>query len=78
LSLLNLPWSELLRKELAGLTAGRAFWVLLLVQSLLTGLTYAQAVSLYSEMSRTALAAPELAAGLSPLEHRYLHKFLAL
>lgn len=66
--LLNLPWPELLAKELAGLAAGRALWVLLLVQSLLTGLSYGQAVSLYAEASRTALAAPDLAAGLSPLE----------
>lgn len=66
--LLNLPWSELFTKELAGLATGRAVWVLLLVQSLLTGSSYGQAVSLYAEASRTALAAPELAAGLSPLE----------
>ena len=35
--LLEIPWRHLLHKELRSLLAGRAFWVLLLVQSLLTG-----------------------------------------
>lgn len=55
-------------KELAGLLAGRAFWVLLLVQALLTGSSYGQAVSLYAQASHTALSSPMLAAGLSPLQ----------
>lgn len=58
----------LLRKELAGLLAGRAFWVLLLVQALLTGASYSQAISLYGQASHTALSTPMLAAGLSPLQ----------
>ncbi len=62
------PWPDLLRKELAGLLSGRAFWVLLLVQALLTGLSYAQAVGLYAEASRTALQTPAMAVGMAPLE----------
>ena len=66
--LLEIPWRHLLHKELRSLLAGRAFWVLLLVQSLLTGASFAQALALYGEASRTALSAPELAVGLAPLE----------
>lgn len=64
----EIPWRHLLHKEVRGLLAGRAFWVLLLVQSLLTGAGFTQALALYGEASRTAVSAPELAVGLSPLE----------
>lgn len=64
----NPLWPELLRKELAGLLSGRAFWVLLAVLSLLVGLSYAQAVGLYAEASRAVARSPALAAGLVPLE----------
>jgi ABC-type transport system involved in multi-copper enzyme maturation permease subunit len=73
LPLPNRPWSDLLRpdllhKELAGLLSGRAFWVLLLVQALLTGLSYTLAVGLYAEASRTALQTPAMAVGMAPLD----------
>lgn len=66
--LLDLTGFTLFRKELAGLLAGRAFWVLLLVQALLTGSSYGQAISLYTQASHTALSSPMLAVGLSPLQ----------
>lgn len=59
---------DLLHKELTGLLSGRAFWILLLVQVLLTGLSYSQAVDLYSEASRTAMQTPAMAVGMVPLE----------
>jgi len=68
----------ILQKELAGLLAGRAFWVLLLIQSLLTGASYSQALSLYAEASRTALSTPALAVGLSPLEGVFVPTFGSL
>lgn len=64
----NPLWLELLAKELAGLSAGRTFWVLLAVLCLLAGLSYAQAVDLYAEASRAVARSPALAAGLAPLE----------
>lgn len=79
---MNLPelitWRAVLQKEIAGLLAGRAFWVLLLIQALLTGASYSQALSLYAEASRTALSTPALAAGLSPLEGVFVPSFGSL
>lgn len=68
LRLPNLPWRELLAKEVAGLLSGRAFWLLLAILSLLVGLSYAQAVGLYAEASRAVARAPAMAVGLVPLE----------
>lgn len=79
---MNLPeitmGRALLHKEFAGLLAGRAFWVLLLIQALLTGASYSQALSLYAEASRTALSTPALAVGLSPLEGVFVPTFGSL
>lgn len=64
----NPLWPNLLTKELAGLLSGRAFWILLAILSLLVGLSYAQAVALYAEASRSVARSPALAAGLVPLD----------
>ena len=55
---------ELLRKDLAELTASRAWWLLLVVVGLLTGQAFIGAVRAYAEMS----APNALAQGLSPLD----------
>jgi ABC-2 type transport system permease protein len=54
----------LVRKELAELTASRAWWLLLIVVGLLTGQAFISAVRSYAEMSAPAA----LAQGLSPLD----------
>lgn len=60
--------AALLKKELRELFLGRALWPLLLVLSLLVGASFRQALELYSEASRAAAAAPELARSLSPFD----------
>jgi ABC-2 type transport system permease protein len=55
---------ELIRKELAELSASRAWWLLLIVVGLLTGQAFIGAVGTYAEMSAPAA----LAQGLSPLD----------
>jgi ABC-2 type transport system permease protein len=55
-------------KELQGILASRAYWVMLLILSPLVGYSFTQASRLFSEASRTALALPELARGMSPLD----------
>lgn len=55
---------DLVRKELAELSASRALWLLLIVVGLLTGQAFIGAVRTYAEMS----APTALAQGLSPLD----------
>jgi hypothetical protein len=55
---------SLVRKELAELSASRAWWLLLIVVGLLTGQAFIGAVRTYAEMSAPAA----LAQGLSPLD----------
>jgi hypothetical protein len=55
---------DLVRKELAELSASRAWWLLLIVVGLLTGQAFIGAVNTYAEMSAPAA----LAQGLSPLD----------
>lgn len=55
---------NLVRKELAELSASRAWWLLLIVVGLLTGQAFIGAVRTYAEMS----APTALAQGLSPLD----------
>jgi hypothetical protein len=55
---------ELLRKDLAELAASRAWWLLLVVVSLLVGQAFIRAVHAYAEMS----APNALAQALSPLD----------
>lgn len=58
----------LLGKELRGLAAGRSFWVMVLLITPLVGVSFAQAVALYSDASRSAREFPQLAAAMTPLD----------
>lgn len=58
----------LLGKELRELLSGRALWIMLLLICPFVGYSFDQAVGLYAEASRSALDAPALARGLSPLD----------
>jgi ABC-2 type transport system permease protein len=55
-------------RELRNLLAARALWLMLLVLCPLVGYGFIQAVTLFSEASRSALQFPELARGMSPLD----------
>ena len=57
-----------LQLELRSLLASRGLWVLLLLTGPLVGFSFVQAISLYNEVSRTAFAAPQMAAGLNPFD----------
>lgn len=70
--------AALLRKEARELFLGRAFWPLLVALSLLVGTSFRQALALYSEASRAAASAPELARGLSPFDGILVPTFGAL
>src|SRR5436190_1867814 len=59
---------ELVRKDVAELFAGRAFWLLLLFVGLLTGQSFISAVDAYAEASGIGGGAAALAQGLSPLD----------
>lgn len=72
------PFVPLLCKEVRDLFAGRAFWVLLLVLSPLTGYSFVQAVSLYAEASRSASQYAAIARGLSPFDGIVVPTFGAL
>ncbi len=58
----------LLAQELRSLLAAPVLWLLLAIVSILVGYSFIQAVTLYSEASRTALSFPELARGMNPLD----------
>jgi ABC-2 type transport system permease protein len=62
------PVAPLLRKEMRELVTGNSLWVLMLLLSPLVGYSFIQAVALYTEASRPALAIPELARQLSPFD----------
>jgi hypothetical protein len=70
--------AALVRKEARELFLGRAYWPLLLGLSLLVGASFRQALALYSEASRAATTAPELARGLSPFDGILVPTFGAL
>ena len=72
------PIRALIAKELRDLAAGRAFWVLLVLLSLLVGIGFEQAMSLYAEASRAAADTPLLAHGLSPFDGILVPTFGAL
>src|SRR5436189_1022522 len=59
---------ELVRKDVAELFAGRAFWLLLLFVGLLTGQSFISAMNAYAEASGIGGGAAALAQGLSPLD----------
>ncbi|BCL61928.1 hypothetical protein DGMP_26210 [Desulfomarina profundi] len=52
-----------------------ALWGMLVILSLLVGYSFIQAVELYSQASRTALAYPEMAAGMNPLDGIFIPTF---
>jgi len=58
----------LLKKELCQLLASRSLLAMLLIFSPLVGYSFIQAVSLFSEASRSALQHTELAPGMNPLD----------
>lgn len=62
----NLRW--LLAKEWRELLASRAYWLLLLIVSLLVGQNFISAVNLYAEASGIGGGAAALSQGLSPLD----------
>ena len=59
---------DLVRKEVAELTASRAFWLLLLIVGLLTGQSFITAMNAYAEASGIGGGPAALAQGLSPLD----------
>ena len=62
------PMYALLTHEIHCLLASRALWCMLLVLAPLVGYGFIQAVDLFSQASKSALEAPELARGMSPLD----------
>jgi ABC-2 type transport system permease protein len=60
--------SSLVRKDLAELFAGRAFWLLLFAIGLLAGQSFITAVNAYAEASGIGGGPAALAQGLSPLD----------
>ena len=77
-----MPSPDLLRtlyaKEVRSLFSVKAFWIMLLILSLLTGYSFIQAVSLFSQASRTAMQYPEMARGMAPLDGVFVPTFGAL
>jgi ABC-type transport system involved in multi-copper enzyme maturation permease subunit len=65
-------------KELREALSARAFWVMLVMTSLLVGFSFIQATSLYAQASQTALQFPELARGLTPLDGIWVPTFGAI
>src|SRR4051794_22289274 len=59
---------DLVCKEVAELTASRAFWLLLLIVGLLTGQSFITAMNAYAEASGIGGGPAALAQGLSPLD----------
>jgi ABC-2 type transport system permease protein len=62
------PMYALLAHEIRCLLASKAFWCMLLVLAPLVGYGFFQAVDLFAQASKSALEAPELARGMSPLD----------
>ncbi len=65
----------LLQQEICGLLLAPAFWIMLVILSLLVGYSFIQAVDLFSQASRTALTFPELARGMNPLDGIFVPTF---
>ncbi len=74
-----LPEFKLLRvllvQEIRALLIFPALWGMLIILSLLAGYSFIQAVELFSQASKTALAYPELARGMNPLEGIFIPTF---
>ncbi|BAO44999.1 hypothetical protein [Thiolapillus brandeum] len=69
-----MAWSDrhllwlLFRQDMRSLLGFSSLWITLIILSLLVGYSFVQALDLFSQASRTALAYPELGAGLNPVE----------
>ncbi len=61
-------WFAFLRLEIRETLRLKAFWIMAVILSVVTGYSLIQAVNLYTEASRSALSSPSLARGLSPLD----------
>jgi len=62
-------------QELRSLLLSPALWGMYIIVSLLVGYSFIQAVSLFSQASKTALSYPELASGMNPLEGVFVPTF---
>ena len=62
-------------QEIRSLLLSPALWTMLIIVSVLVGYSFMEAVSLFSQASRTALKYPELAAGMSPLAGIFVPTF---
>ncbi len=71
-------FKTLYAKEVRSLFSVKAFWIMLIILSLLTGFSFIQAVSLFSQASRTAIQYPEMARGMTPLDGVFIPTFGAL
>lgn len=65
----------LLAQDLRSLFGSLAFLAMLILLSLLVGYSFIQAVDLFSQASRTALAYPALGSGLDPVEGIFVPTF---
>ena len=65
----------LLIQEIRILLVSPALWAMLIILSLLVGYSFIQAVDLFSKASQTALAYPEFATGINPLEGIFVPTF---
>lgn len=72
------PLGPLFALEFRELVASRSLWIMLLLLCPMVGYGFIQAVNLYSEASRAAAQAPELARGLSPFDGILVPTFGAL
>lgn len=68
----------LLLKELREVFYARAFWITLLILSVLTGFSLEQAISLFSAASGTAMQFRDLAQAMTPLDGIFVPTFGAL
>jgi ABC-type transport system involved in multi-copper enzyme maturation permease subunit len=68
----------LFQKEVNSLFTVKALWIMLIILSLLTGYSFVQAVSLFSQASRTAQQYPEMARGMDPFRGVFVPCFGAL
>lgn len=66
---------SVLIQEFRGLLLSPSLWVMLCMLSVLTGYSFIQAVTLFSQASQTAVSFPELARGMNPLTGIFVPTF---
>jgi len=64
-----------LLQEIRSLLLSPPLWLMLVVLSLITGYSFTEAVDIFGRASRTALAYPELARGMDPMEGIFVPTF---